>query len=327
MAGIELYAPRTERHRRTWTWAVIVLGAVFAILGPLLAFIPHMVMMAKSGYAAGASGGLPPKPDLTLLDPPVSILIVSYILNVAFIFLWVKLFERRNPDAIGFNASGLLRFGRGYLMGCLFLMTVLGAIWLFGGYQVQGTGFWAAPTLVGILPILLYMVMFIIQGSSEEIWMRGWLMGLVSSRHGIVRGVVINSVVFGLLHAGNIKPSPEMVAGVLNVALFGVFISLYALKERSLWGVCGYHAAWNWLLGIGFGLEVSGLKLKVAPLVVDLMDKPGAPWWLSGGSWGPEASIFATLVLLGGIAWLVWKGALVSENGYTAPLPVVKAAV
>lgn len=320
MAGIELYAPRTARHRRTWTWAVIVLGLVFAILAPILAMSPYIVKMIMASIAAGASGGPSPAPDPALLDPPVTVLIVSYILNVAFIFVWVKWFERRDLDAIGFNAKGLLRFGRGYLCGCAFLVAVVGGIWLCGGYQIQSAGFWSAPTLAAVLPILLYMVMFIIQGSSEEIWMRGWLMGLVSSRHGIIWGVVINSVVFGLLHAGNIKPSPEMVAGVINVALFGVFISLYALNERSLWGVCGWHAAWNWLLGIGFGLEVSGMKLKVAPLVVDLMDKPGAPWWLSGGSWGPEASILTTVVLSGGVAWLTWKGALKPVNGYSVPL-------
>jgi uncharacterized protein len=327
MAGIELYASRSERHRRTWTWAVIVLGLVFAILAPLLAMSPYIVKMFAAGMAAGASGGAVPKPDPALLDPPVTVLIISYILNVAFIFLWVKFFERRGLDTIGFNARGLLRFGRGYLWGCTFLATVVGGIWLCGGYQIQSAGFWSAPTLAAVLPILLYMIMFIIQGSSEEIWMRGWLMGLVSSRHGILWGVAINSVVFGLLHAGNIKPSPEMVAGVVNVALFGVFISLYALNERSLWGVCGWHGAWNWLLGIGFGLEVSGMKLKVAPLVVDLMDKPGAPWWLSGGSWGPEASILTTVVLSGGIAWLVWKGALKQGQGYAAPQKLAETAV
>ena len=70
MAGIELYAPRTERHRRTWTWAVIALGLVFAILAPLLAMSPYIVKMIMASIAAGASGGPSPAPDPALLDPP-----------------------------------------------------------------------------------------------------------------------------------------------------------------------------------------------------------------------------------------------------------------
>ena len=39
MAGIELFAPRKSRHRRTWTIAAIVLGAVFIIGGQLAALL------------------------------------------------------------------------------------------------------------------------------------------------------------------------------------------------------------------------------------------------------------------------------------------------
>ena len=149
--------------------------------------------------------------------------------------------------------------------------------------------------------------------------MRGWLMQIVASRHGVVWGVIINSIVFGALHLGNIKPSPAMYAGCANVALFGVFISLYAARERSLWGVCGWHAAWNWFLGVGFGLEVSGIHMDVEPLVVDLKDAPHAAWWLSGGEWGPEASVVATAVLLAGIVYLLVRGALTPGDSYGGP--------
>lgn len=320
MAGFELYAPRLAKHRRTWTFFVILIGLICAILGPLLALAPYIVHAIMDGFQAGMAhpGVQPPKPAPPNMTTPV--LIVAYVINVALIFLWVVTFERRGLATIGFNAKGPLRFVRGYLVGCGFLIAVIGLIYALGGYKVENAGFWVAPTLASIVPILLYMTMFIIQGSSEEIWMRGWLMQIVASRHGIIWGLIINSLIFGALHLGNIKPSPELWGGAANVALFGVFISLYALKERSLWGVCGWHAAWNWLLGAGFGLEVSGMKLKVAPLVVDLMDTPGTPWWISGGSWGPEASIITTGVLAAGIAVLVWKGALKPGQSYSIPV-------
>ena len=115
-------------------------------------------------------------------------------------------------------------------------------------------------------------------------------------------------MLFGLLHASNIDPSPELLTGVLNVVLFGVFIGVYAAREGSLWGVCGWHAAWNWLLGLGFGLEVSGHVIDSTPLVVDLGTQTTVPWWVTGAAFGPEGSVVTTAVLLIGIAVLILKG-------------------
>jgi hypothetical protein len=152
------------------------------------------------------------------------------------------------------------------------------------------------------------MLGFIIQGSSEELLFRGWLMQLIASRHGLWIAVVANSALFALAHAGNIEPSNELYVGLANIVLFGLFISLYAIREGSLWGVCGWHAAWNWLLGLGFGLEVSGMKIDSLPLITDLTGAPGAAWWLTGGAFGPEASLVTTAVLLTGTVLLMLFG-------------------
>ena len=134
------------------------------------------------------------------------------------------------------------------------------------------------------------------------------LMQVIASRHGLAWGVALSSVLFGLLHAANIDPSPELLTGVLNVVLFGVFIGVYAAREGSLWGVCGWHAAWNWLLGLGFGLEVSGQVIETTPLVVDLATQTTTPWWVTGAAFGPEGSVITTGVLVIGTTILLLKG-------------------
>lgn len=96
--------------------------------------------------------------------------------------------------------------------------------------------------------------------------------------------------------------------GLLNIALFGVFISLYAAREGSLWGVCGWHAAWNWLLGLGFGLEVSGQVVDAKPLIVDLTTRTEVPWWITGAAFGPEGSVVVTALLLVGSVVLIVRG-------------------
>jgi hypothetical protein len=101
--------------------------------------------------------------------------------------------------------------------------------------------------------------------------------------------------------------SQELMFGVLNIVLFGFFLSFYAAKEGSLWGVCGWHAAWNWLLGTGFGLPVSGTDTVVDPTLVQLADTPDAVWWITGGSFGPEASIVTTGVLGVSLLFVMFK--------------------
>lgn len=297
MPGIELYAPRRPRHRRTWTVAALVLAVVFIIAGQLAGALPGVMLgfLTPQGEAVGWQG--------------TAWMLAGFAFTAGIVVLWVTLFERRGLKEIGFNGSGLKRFARGYAIGLAFLLVVVGAIWALGGYRVDAGGAFAAASVgAALIPIAVLLLGFIIQGSTEEILTRGWLMQVIASRHGLAWGIGLSSALFGLLHAANIDPSPELFAGVLNVILFGVFIGLYAAREGSLWGVCGWHAAWNWLLGLGFGLEVSGQVIETTPLVVDLGTRTTVPWWITGAAFGPEGSVVTTAVLLIGSVVLIVKG-------------------
>ncbi|MGA9659327.1 MAG: CPBP family intramembrane glutamic endopeptidase [Asticcacaulis sp.] len=315
MSGTELYAPHNPRYRRTWSAAIVIIGLMFTLFGPLLALSPyifHLVMEART------LGGADRLPDPELLDPPVLALIIGYSLYIIFIYLWVRVFERRSLSDLGLSAPVLKRIGQGYLMGCLYLTVVIAIISGLGGYQIQSAGIWHAPNPAGLVTLLLYALMFLIQGSSEELWMRGWLMSNLASRHGLISAVVVNSLVFAGLHIFTHATLLSKLLGITNVALFGGFLSLYALRAGSIWGVCGFHAAWNWMMGVGFGLEVTGLKLRITPLFTGLNERAGEPWWLTGGHWGAEASLVTTGVLLAGIVWHILKGALKAKNLYSS---------
>jgi membrane protease YdiL (CAAX protease family) len=309
MAGIELYAPRLARHRRTWSVAAVVLGAVLMIGGQILGVIPGigLGLMDTEGTTTGWVGD-------------VYQLVVMFGLTALALSAWVLFFERRPLSTIGFNEHGLKRFFRGYAIGLGFLLAAIGVIWVAGGYRIESGGVFAsAGAIAALLPIGALLLGFIVQGSTEEIVFRGWLMQLIASRHGLVIALIVNAVLFGLAHAGNTEPTKELALGVVNIVLFGTFIGLYAAREGSLWGVCGWHAAWNWLLGLGFGLEVSGHVLDVTPLFVDLTTTAGAPWWLTGATFGPEASVVTTAILLGASVWVVTRGPF---NAHAKPDPV-----
>ncbi|ESQ75218.1 CPBP family intramembrane glutamic endopeptidase [Asticcacaulis sp. AC402] len=305
MAGIELYAPRTERHRRTWTWAAIVLTILFVMfLGPLPMVIPALLLKIP------LQPGIDWKADTYLL--------AGFATTAAMFFLWVWLFERRGLATIGFNGQAISRYLRGLGLGLAFAAAVIGGIALAGGYTIESAGFWKAPSLSLLIPVVAIFFGFMIQGATEEIAMRGYLMQVIASRHGIFWGVGVSTILFSLMHALNLKPSNELYMGLANILLVGIFFGLYAVKERSLWGVCAWHSAWNWFLGVGFGVEVSGQTLDAAPIVIDLAQTQ-APWWITGGAFGPEGSLLTTAVLVAGIAWQVWKGALKQGEGYATP--------
>ena len=310
MAGIELYAERKRRHRRTWTAAAIALCLVFMIGGQVGALYPAIAL----GFVS-PGGGADGWPQLAYE------LVAAFGLGSVLVLLWAWLFERRGPATLGLNAKGPMRFLRGYLLGLAFLLTVIGVIWAAGGYVVEGAGaFGSAAIGAALLPIGVLLLGFIIQGSSVAWLFRGWLRHLSASRHGLWIAVIANSALFALAHAGNIEPSKELLVGLANIVLFGLFISLYAVREGSLWGVCGWHAAWNWLLGLGFGLEVSGMKIDSLPLITDLAAAPGAVWWLTGGAFGPEASVVATAVLLIGTVVLAMRGPTRGHGVEAAPV-------
>jgi membrane protease YdiL (CAAX protease family) len=307
MNKVELYAPRTMRHRRTWTAAAIVLMVVFLIVGQLATIFGVLKPM---GFHQA---------DLNTQWAPLTIQLLGFGVTALLILAWARLFERRSPATLGLNGQALVRYGRGLLTGAGFLIASIGLAWALGGYHIEGIGVWSAPSPILFLPILCLFGGFMVQGATEELMLRGWLLQLVASRHGLVAAIILNAVVFAVLHAGNIKPSPELALALGNLLLFSVLISLYAIKEGSLWGVCAWHTAWNTLLGVGFGLDVSGAKVAVQSLVVDLAPNAHAAWWLTGGAFGPEASVATSAVLLAGVVYLLAAGALRQGARYSTP--------
>ncbi|MGB5346239.1 MAG: CPBP family glutamic-type intramembrane protease, partial [Woeseia sp.] len=111
----------------------------------------------------------------------------------------------------------------------------------------------------------------------------------------------------------HIELDPAADAGLIGTLLFtsttllfAVFLSFLAIREKSIWGACAWHAAWNWMFITWFGLPTTGIELNLAPLLGDLMAAPGAADWLTGGAEGPEGSVFTSIVLVAGclLLWL-----------------------
>lgn len=143
-----------------------------------------------------------------------------------------------------------------------------------------------------------------------------------AGRFGALAAAVLWSTAFGAVHLGNPDAS---VWSFLNTAFVGLLFCVAYLRTRSLWMPWGIHFAWNTALGTVFGLPVSGIM----EFAVVVRSKVAGPKWITGGSYGIEASTLGTAVIVIGIILVLVfvkqrqsESAIVpteTENDSTAP--------
>ena len=223
----------------------------------------------------------------------------STLVPIAAALLYCLLAEKRPLLSLGFSGRGALRE---YGMG------LFGGVVLFGGAVllcvVTGT---LSVTVAGNTPswglLALFFVGFLIQGMSEELLCRSYLMVSLSRGWPIQACAILNAFLFSLLHLGNSNVS---VMALINIFLFGLFASLLTLRRGSIWMVGALHSMWNFAQGNLFGIPVSGIRGLPSPLI----SVPAAGGWqeaVNGGAFGLEGGLAVTAILLVAcFALLLW---------------------
>ena len=235
-----------------------------------------------------------------LLDTPTPLgLTIPFVLIIVILGLWVALYERRPLTTIGLAPRGFARkILTGAVAGLLMVSGTIGLMALFGCVGVE-TGAARLQGSAAVGSVCLMLAVFLVQAGSEEILLRGWYLPVLGAKRNPWTGILISSAAFAAMHA------PTRPVAVLNLLLFGLFACFYCLREGSVWGVWGWHAGWNWTEGNLFGMPLSGHETSGGALL-NLGAK--GPSVLSGGDYGPEASLFKTFFLLAGIAVvLAWR--------------------
>ena len=124
---------------------------------------------------------------------------------------------------------------------------------------------------------------------SEELMFRGLPMVVAARAIGRGRAIVLLSVIFAVAHIRN----PDVTAaGLGNIALAGIWLSLAFFSPGGMWTAFGAHLGWNATLA-ALAAPVSGLPFNI-PYIDYRM---GHPAWLTGGAFGPEGGLLATLAL------------------------------
>jgi hypothetical protein len=101
----------------------------------------------------------------------------------------------------------------------------------------------------------------------------------------------MSAALFGLLHAGAAGAS---IFSTVAIALeAGILLAAAFMITRRLWLPIGLHAAWNFTEGTVFGASVSGGDVRGV-----LSSRFEGSDLLTGGAFGPEASLVAVIVCL-----------------------------
>ena len=228
------------------------------------------------------------------------ITLFSFAFISLLVFFRVKVIEKRSFSSIGFNKNNWLKkYSLGFLIGLAMMSIIVLILFPFGYITVEKNPIQPVG-ISAIDSVLVILLGWIIQGATEEIVTRGWLLNVLSTKYNIGVGLLISSTLFGLMHLTN--PNVNYIA-VINIILVGLFYGLYVIKTNDLWAVCGMHSAWNFAQGNIFGFKVSGLDVSVGSLIdLNLVGSD----FVTGGIFGPEAGITATFILLASIGILLF---------------------
>ena len=122
----------------------------------------------------------------------------------------------------------------------------------------------------------------------EELLFRGYAFAVVRDAAGEGAALLLSAGTFGLLHLQNAGANLQAVG---QVVLAGVWLGGVLLATGSLWAAWAAHLAWNWTMAALLHAPVSGIGFA-AP---DWRLADAGPDWATGGAWGPEAGLGATL--------------------------------
>ena len=229
-------------------------------------------------------------PRPTAITP--RLLMVGEVLNFACALFaaWVmSRIERRPLGIYGLPGSGA--FGRNFWAGSLWGAVTVSVL-VFSIRAAHGLTFGGvAVTFHGALRYgVFWLVTFTFVGLFEEFTTRGYAQFTLASGIGFWPAAFLLSAFFGAGHLGN---PGEGWTGAASAALIGLWLAFTLRRTGNLWFAVGFHAWFDYGETFVYSVPNSGLVVHERLLNTTL----AGPRWLTGGSVGPEASLFSFILM------------------------------
>ena len=214
--------------------------------------------------------------------------LLSFLAALGAALAMAKL-ERRPVDVYGLprkQAFGKL-FWLGCLLGLVEVSLLLGSIAAFGGYSF-------GPVSLHGLEIArwggLWFVAFVAVGLSEEYLFRGYPQYTLARGIGFWPAAILLSFLFG---AGHLWNPGESYVGAAGVIATGLLFAFTLRRTGNLWLAVGWHAAFDFGETFLYSVPDSGMLFEHHLSNATMH----GPEWLTGGTVGPEGSVFSFLTM------------------------------
>lgn len=216
---------------------------------------------------------------------------------LATILLW-KFLNKKTLKELGFKRSWK-DFLFGLFLGAISITLIFLLLLATGNIKLLNA--FSQPDFNAFT--LSFLIMFILVGFFEEMFFRGYVIKTMASRQNKKWVIyLVSAVVFSIVHGVNPNVS---IIGLINIVFVGLLFAYMFEQTNRLWLPIGYHITWNYFQGSVFGFAVSG----ISPHGLYQIDITNGNALLTGGAFGLEGGLFATIFILIGflITWLYTK--------------------
>ena len=221
-------------------------------------------------------------------------LTVEFCFAVAAALAYVvvtKRLDKRTLTEAGLTPQGFFsETGFGLLLGGGVFSAIIAMMGAFGLYRFGAVN----PHFHPALPLELFLCIAVFQ----EVAVRGCIFQTLERRYGSGIALIVSSLFFGLLHLGSPVEgltSGQWLVGPLFLSLeTGLLFTAAYLLTRRLWLPIGLHWGWNFFETSIYGTANSG-AWENDPNTLFAGHTHG-PFFLTGGAFGPEASVIGLLV-------------------------------
>lgn len=223
---------------------------------------------------------------------PQGLLIIeaANLVSLALALTLMARLEQRSFAQYGLTRTGAFGklFWKGICWGFVMVLAMVllqraehvfyfGRVVLYGSELVKSAVLWALATLL--------------VGIYEEVFFRGYVQFTLASAMGFWPAAVLSSLAFGATH---LTDSFYTWVGVLSAAAYGFLFCLILKRTGTLWMAIGFHAAVDFAETFLFSANLGSVNVQ-GHLLDSVVQ---GPWWLTGGTVGPETSLNGLLMFI-----------------------------
>ena len=276
-----------------WLRAILFLIAAL-ITSAIFTFIGMMVLALIFGldFSTIATNARDFIKDIGL---PANITIAFFGFMGMLVMAWIfrRFIDGKTFNSLGFKFS---EYKKDFLIGLLFGFILIASgfviLLILGNLSISDTNF-NIPLLFG------YVFLFTIGSLNEEIMIRGYILTNFCDSMNKYIALIVSSLLFAIMHLANANVT---VLSFVNIFLAGILLGIYYIHKRNLWFPISLHFSWNFFQGPIFGFEVSGVDVT-GVIIQDIQ----GPDLITGGTFGFEGSIIATLLMVISIVLLHYR--------------------